>query len=313
MKTFLKKLLAFLILFLFTIGIVGLYNIEWRQENDYMAAIIDKHRALEETSAPRIIISGGSNTAFGIDSEKLSKEIGLPTINMGLQAGLGLEFILNELEENICEGDIIILSIEYFLDVKGNYQLMQLAKSYYPMAENYFDPGIYSDIKANLENLRKKFRYIILRDDPLEPKKRNLYFEVYKRSAFNYSGDIISHLDFKEYKLRELADKRNVSYRYWDGITTLNDFCKDASQKGAQVYYSFPPFPRSEWVKYAEPLHRFERDIINDATCLKFLNSAKEAVLDDKYFFDTVYHLGKEGRAIRTQALIEDLAAELAH
>jgi hypothetical protein len=139
--------------------------------------------------------------------------------------------------------------------------------------------------------------------------ENTIFGKVYRRSSFNDLGDLTAHLDIIKESGVELKDKKVVEYEYWEGIELLDRFCEEATQKGAHTLYTFPPFPRSEWVKYAAQLNKLERDLKRDAPCVRFLNSAKDGVLDDKYFFDTVYHLGKEGRDIRTRALIEDLLA----
>ncbi|MCK4797079.1 MAG: hypothetical protein KAT05_06835, partial [Spirochaetes bacterium] len=37
-------------------------------ENNYLAAIIDKHKLIETVESPRLIFLGGSNLAFGLKS-----------------------------------------------------------------------------------------------------------------------------------------------------------------------------------------------------------------------------------------------------
>ena len=63
-----------------------------------MAAIIDKHAHADSIKAGKIILAGGSNLAFGIDSKQLEETLGMPVVNLGLHAGLGLHFILEELK-----------------------------------------------------------------------------------------------------------------------------------------------------------------------------------------------------------------------
>lgn len=78
---------------------------------NYFYASLEKTRLLQETPSPRIILFGGSNIAFGIDSEMMAQELGIPVINDGLHAGLGI-IPLNEIRDYIRQGDIIILSLE---------------------------------------------------------------------------------------------------------------------------------------------------------------------------------------------------------
>src|SRR4051812_8219671 len=70
-------------------------------KNDFMAAIIDKHKRINQINSPKIIFAGGSNLTFGLNSEEVEKEFSVPVVNLGLHAGLGLTFILNELKATI--------------------------------------------------------------------------------------------------------------------------------------------------------------------------------------------------------------------
>ena len=81
--------------------------------SQYMAAISDKHHRLSTVESPRIILVGGSNLAFSVDSEKIEKHFERPVVNMGLHAGLGLKFMLNEIQPALNGGDIVIIFPEY--------------------------------------------------------------------------------------------------------------------------------------------------------------------------------------------------------
>ncbi|HPG73671.1 MAG TPA: hypothetical protein PLM49_05215, partial [Bacteroidales bacterium] len=63
-----------------------------------MAAIIDKHKRIDSIKSPKIIFAGGSNLPFGIDSKMIQDSLHTPVVNLGLHAGLGLDFMLNELQ-----------------------------------------------------------------------------------------------------------------------------------------------------------------------------------------------------------------------
>ena len=64
--------------------------------NSYFAAAIDKERLLAVTRAPRLLLVGGSNLAFGIDSEQIETITGLAVLNLGLHANVGLRLMLRQ-------------------------------------------------------------------------------------------------------------------------------------------------------------------------------------------------------------------------
>src|SRR5438270_3278585 len=71
MKGFLLKICSFLLLQ--AVIFAFFWNPSFPHEDNYLAATIDKHHRLNTTRAPRIILVGGSNLAFGIKSEPLEK------------------------------------------------------------------------------------------------------------------------------------------------------------------------------------------------------------------------------------------------
>src|SRR4026209_2444686 len=80
---------------------------------EYQAVTIDKHNLLDKQLSPRIIFVGGSNVAQGIDSNAVQQSLGLNPVNMGLDAGLGLDFMLNEVKDSVRTGDVIVIAPEY--------------------------------------------------------------------------------------------------------------------------------------------------------------------------------------------------------
>lgn len=111
------------------------------QRSSFLAGAIEKHKLLQMTPSPRLILVGGSNVAFGFDSDYLSSELKLPVINMGLHGGLGLRYALNEVAPYIRKNDLIVVAPEYpqFEDPNGDLTLLQLI-SVYPQALMYVSP-----------------------------------------------------------------------------------------------------------------------------------------------------------------------------
>ena len=127
LKIFLKKIIIFSVLLGIPLSIV-LFVIPF-EENNYYLALNDKHKALETTPQPRIILVGGSNLAFGIDSERMEKELNVSVVNTGLAAGMGLPYMLKDVKPYLKEGDTVILVPEYslYFDGIGDAQVEPLA------------------------------------------------------------------------------------------------------------------------------------------------------------------------------------------
>ena len=83
----------------------------------FSSSIIDKKEEvlIENKTSKKIVIIGGSNVAFGIDSIKIENEFGIKAINFGCMAGIGPEILLSKINQHITSGDIVLFCWEYGL------------------------------------------------------------------------------------------------------------------------------------------------------------------------------------------------------
>ncbi|MEP7108252.1 MAG: hypothetical protein ABI760_09715 [Ferruginibacter sp.] len=301
-----KSILFFLIIAMAIILIPFFFKNASAGSSDYMAAIIDKHRRIDIITSPKIILGGGSNLAFGIDSKELEKTFGMPVVNMGLHAGLGLAFILNELKYSIKENDIVFLSIEYFLDNEGDYALKKNVINFYRPANKFYSGNYFTEIDIYLEKSQKIFKNIFSENDDFKNTSSSQKAEIplYSRQAFNQNGDIISHLD--KPNPREIGGRSKFRYQYWEGIEEINRFYIFAKSRNVNVFFLFPNFPISEYDKNEKVISLLETDLRKDLK-VEILNSPNSMTFPESYFFGTVYHLNKLGRKIRTNKMIEIL------
>lgn len=263
--------------------------------SDYMAAIIDKHHRIETTPSPKIIFGGGSNLALGLDSQAVEEALGLPVVNMGLHGGLGLSFMLNELKYSIQAGDIVLLSIEYFLPLTDDYSLMNNASAFFPEARHFYQKKYPEELVFYLANQQTILKNIFSVKENLSTSS------IYTRSAFNSYGDFVSHLD--QPQSDTFSGKSTFTYRYWEGIDAMNTFNDSAQSKGVSVFFLFPNYPASEYAKNKEVISQLEKDLREDLN-IEIINTPVDLVYPDSYFFDTTYHLNAVGRAQRTQDMI---------
>jgi hypothetical protein len=90
-------------------------------------AYAKKTRIADATPAPRVLIVAGSSALFGLDSIALSQAWGRPVVNMAVNAGLGLPYILWQARQVARAGDMILLPLEYALfvdDDRPNAQIV---------------------------------------------------------------------------------------------------------------------------------------------------------------------------------------------
>ena len=307
MRGFITSVLLFFCILLALLLTLG-SNWHFRNSSsDYLAAIIDKHMRLDHTKPPRLILAGGSNLAFGIDSKRIEDSTGFPVVNLGLHAGLGLEFIVNELRSVVKPNDIVLFSIEYTMDEKGRYKLKKSAADYFQPAAGYFSENfsekvdfyLYYELGQNIgNNVSTCFGLL--------PVGEAQTSAAYSRASFNEFGDAVGHLEMS--KSPNKRDKQIKSIDMQQITKLLNGFADFAGKQQVKCFFLFPDFPESLFYKYQPKIQEYAA-YIHANLKMKTLNTPDSFCFPDSLFFDTAYHLTKEGRERRTNLLIEILLA----
>jgi hypothetical protein len=91
-----------------------------------------KEAALKNAPSPKVVFLSGSSGAFGVDSPRIQQALGRPVVNMGLNAPLGIEFMMNEVAGSIKPGDLIVLAPEYHLFYPDIMDEWHPPTKYYP-------------------------------------------------------------------------------------------------------------------------------------------------------------------------------------
>ena len=87
-------------------------NPEIRFYDEFLKRKLEYARHLDSIYSSKVVISGGSSTAFSIQPKRLIEQYGIPAVNMGLQAGLGPDVIAALGVDAVKPGDTFILAIE---------------------------------------------------------------------------------------------------------------------------------------------------------------------------------------------------------
>ena len=88
-----------------------------------MKAYTLKLNRLQTTESPRLILVGGSNVAFDIDSQTLADSLKMNPINFGLNAGLSLRYIMRDVIRYTRPNDLILLNMNLFI-IKGEEKVL---------------------------------------------------------------------------------------------------------------------------------------------------------------------------------------------
>lgn len=312
MNKFLIKLFKFASLQFLVLAAITLYYIQTHDQlaqKQYLAATIDKHALLKQQKKPRIIFVGGSNVAFGINSQFIAEKLKYRPVNMGLHAALGLEYTLNEVEDELRSGDVVVVSLEY---------------------ENFSShlPDIPERLFNTVDNRVQNIKFVPYYYAPVMLDKGQLYFgsvirnvvstltgqyeleKIYKRSNFSPVGDMTANTGTP----RDIS-KINRSLDVSDGsihtsFEIIQRFDQAAKENGARVYFSYPSLAENVYKDNATAIKKISSVLENDSE-LEFIDAPEEMALPIKYFFDSEYHLNQSGALFRARHIVDRLSEKL--
>jgi hypothetical protein len=316
MRLFLLNLCKFsLVQLLLWTAVLLVYTKQKPFDADFNATTRDKQLLLENEPSPRIILVGGSNLIFGINSPEIERRTAYHPVNMGLNVGDGLAFMLSNVEPWLRPGDIVIVSPEY--EMFGDFY-NGLGPFLYAEAEH--SPAVIRRFtRGNLLEVTNKgfiiaggiFRYTVQQKGKTERQWIENKSHVFRRDAFNRYGDLVDHYSLPN-RLKEgftttiLIDARATPRTISRAIEGLNRFGDAAARRGARVFYSFPPLPVDLFEKQRPATQQIEAALQKQ---LRFpiLDTPGEITFPTDHFFDAYYHLTAEGAMKRTARLLDRL------
>jgi hypothetical protein len=264
----------------------------------------------------KVVIVAGSNTLFGLDSQKIAKEYNIPVVNYGVNAGLLLPYILYKSKEVINPNDIVILPLEYpmynydgepneqmidyifsrdfnaffYLTFKEQFLMIwnitfnRLVNGYTDKNKPHHNTGFYGAHNTNIygEQIKTEEKY----------KNKNIQKELNNHKANSYGKDF---------------NKKNLSWNY------LADFVNWCEKKKVKVI--FMPSTMMYFEAYKQDLEekRFYETLpleIEKRGWI-FVGNPYDYMYDKKYYFNTDFHLTSEGKEIRTNQIVKDLKNKL--
>lgn len=295
--------------------LIGQYDAKAADDN-YLAAVLEKDRLIRNTPSPKIILVGGSNLAFGIDSKMMQDSLRLPVVNMGLYAKLGLKYMLAQVRPYIREGDIVVVVPEYdqfYGDFANGDNTLNTALLYAPndRVGDFIRSYSIVDVvlRPRVENARRSFlraaASAIGREDQFFPPDTN---PVYNRQSFNEFGDVVAHLGRKGMNPDSIFVAPLPSIKTFNAETLdqLNEIADEAKAQGATAYFMFPSYIDRSYEINAAAIDSLRRRL-EKGMRIPILGTAQDFSYPKEYFYDTRYHLNQMGRDLRTRRIIQTL------
>lgn len=206
MKRLLKNIL--IIALVVVLSIITILKILPKNENHILASLEDKHKYLEESTGERIVFVGGSNLLMGLDSQYIENKLeGYDVVNMGLHAGLGLRFMINDIKSYLKSGDIVIIEAEYshFTGGLNGESVLDIALKNVPSSIKSMDSN---NLFTIVEGLPEFLRGQIVGGIKSVLSNNIESDDVLQRKFVNSDGDLVSHVNKKNIRVK--ASENNL-------------------------------------------------------------------------------------------------------
>jgi hypothetical protein len=293
------------------IGLIFL-TIRPDEKHLYQASLI-KANLLANIPAPRVIVFGGSNIAFGIDSKFMERELKIPVINDGLHVGLGVAPLL-EMKKYIQPGDIIVISLEYynFTNKTAFFGPPQYLADWVEMSPNRI-----WDLQEPIRQMPTLYTIMLQRkinreiQNYLYGSSVDVVRGFYTGDQFNEHGDYIGHLGQNTSTQFDIDNSVYPVNTVGEGYEFLSSFHQFALSKGAKVFYEAQAHRQTNCDLTGMKTIRAFFTRLSNRTGIPLLTDLDHLCLPDDYFYDTPYHLNEQGRQVRTGRLIESLRSAL--
>jgi hypothetical protein len=295
---------------------------------DYVQVTLDKHDRLAANVPRKMVFVGGSNLAYGLDSAVVQQDLGYHVVNMGLNAYLGVRFLLEEVRGEVRAGDVVVLSFEHelffraddndFIDGNPDDHLLMIKAR--PASWRYLTTWTqrWRVLKAAPRIAQRKvFRAVLngiqyLRGRETEESGTLLQWVERNRAGFNEYGDLTRHLSMKLDVPMEEGRKLNKNEMRHEAFVLMRRFSEDMEAKGIRVVFIPPPTPEGYYARQRPAIEALYRRLASTFRPGAFV-SYERYVFPDSFFLADVNHLGTSAaRATRTLKVIDDLRSRIA-
>lgn len=275
--------------------------------NNMLGALLDKHEMLRKTTGPRIVVIGGSNVSYGLDSKRIEEALHIPVVNAGLHASLGMKFYLTDVKPYIREGDIVVVIPEYsqyYTDsFYGNMELVSILFDVYRDGMREIDARQWCHLMQFIPFYAASKLKIGKGPSAAGP------VGVYDRKAFNSYGDAYVHWTMPAGKFKAAQKAREEDQVNPEAIKLLVDFQKFTEGKKATMLLLPPAYQSTSFANQKPVIDKIYHAI--QANHLPLIAAPERYEFPDSVFYDTNYHLILPGIERRSQLIIEDLGRAL--
>ena len=270
-----------------------------------------KMRYAQRAQGPKLVFVSGSNTLFGIDASELEARLKMPALNLGSHAGLGIHYILQQAQQAVGAGDIVVLPLEYeqYEERKWEEALVDFIAARDPA---YFAQLPVADQLECIFAMPPK-RLVKGVKARFVPDARN-EDSAYDSKYLNANGDMTNNAYAKRTPAAALRANSKKAVFTADSCPepqaaeALSHFIAFCRQKGARVLATYPSYLCRDKAFHGADLERVrEIEAFYARQGVPVLGSYEDFLYDADDFYDTIYHLNDVGKRKRTEQLLEYL------
>jgi hypothetical protein len=262
--------------------------------------------------APKWLVVGGSGALFGIQAELIEARLGYPTVNLGTHAALGAGYMLHLARQAARPGDTVLLALEYELYESGIrrdsvYIDYLFARDPEYLASLPLGTRFQLALSVTMSRLRRGLR------NRLRPEAPRAVSGLYDPEKINAHGDQLgAEAALRPAKPEKLYQLEPALVNGFAGgqpeFAAIASFAHWARTNHVRVFATYPNI--MDHPAYDTPAARKVFEQIQDGYAqigIPLIGELKESMLPPSAFFDTGYHLTREGARVRTEALLPHL------
>lgn len=298
----------------------------------YLGALKDKFDRLKDTNGKKIILVGGSSTAFGMRSDLMEEYYkDYTVVNFGLYGTIGTKAMIDLSKVNIGKGDIVIMTPE---TVDQSMSLYFSPETMLQALDSEWGMFNYLAEENRKQVIGKFFGYFSDKCEIMNGSYTISPSGVYQRQNVNEYGDIAYYERNEDGSIKHDEAGNPISLRTYNNMALLydpnamvdfsrnipssefisyvNDYARYVTGVGASIYFSFAPFNELALA-----------DTVTDTTLTDYywylreqlafpvISNPFDYLFDYRYFYDSNFHLNDAGAIYRTRNLILDMDREI--
>ena len=298
MKKKIIKLIAFIfaVLMPFCAFVIITESLEDTYAKTYLGGFEAKYDRLYSVEGKKIVFIGGSSLPFGLRSDLIAEELGgeYTVVNYGLYATLGTKFMMDTAKNSIGEGDIVVLCPELNAQTYSLYfnpeATLQATNGFSSM-----NKALDADDKTSLFYNYYKYAFdkigYSFRGDAPDPAG------IYRADSLNSYGEIEGERDNNimnngyDANMEIYTDDSLLNTEFTEYV---NEYTRYAREKGATVYFNYSPVNCLAIRSSSNARAEFEEKLSSMIEC-ELLGSIEDYLIDERYFYDTNFHLNSAG------------------